>query len=332
LLKFKTMESPDRDFSLSPMFILIYGKDAFRARQKLKEIVKKYQKGVVSDRFFDILTSENLTFQDFKNELRQAPMFKELQIIILRNVFLNSEFRTEFLKESKKLKKDQENNKIFIFFEEKSDSLTADLLRFFKNKGEVYKFDFLKPAELKDWAKNQIFDLGAKIDASALTLLMNSTGSDLWRMSAEIKKLVAYAGTSKVIKEKDIEILVRPEVEAGIFKTIDAIAAKDKKRALALLYKHLEKGDSPFYILTMINFQFRNLLLVKDIEGMSLPEITAALKPMHPFVVRKSLWLAEKFTMQELEKIYVKLFQMDLAVKTGKIKPEMALELLIIDI
>jgi len=98
-----------------------------------------------------------------------------------------------------------------------------------------------------------------------------------------------------------------------------------------LFYKHIERGDSPFYILTMINFQFRNLLLVKDLEAKSLSEITSILKPMHPFVVKKSLSLAKKFTIQELEKIYVKLFQMDLAVKTGKIKPEMALELLIID-
>jgi len=190
----------------------------------------------------------------------------------------------------------------------------------------------LKPAALKDWAQKKISNLGAKIDSSALTLLVNSTSSDLWRMSAEINKLVAYRGTNKAIREKDVELLVRPKIEVGIFKTIDAIAAKDRKTALALLYKHLEKGDSPFYILTMINFQFRNLLLVKDLEAMSLPEITTALKPMHPFVIRKSLWLAEKFTIQELEKIYVKLFQMDLAVKTGKIKPEMALELLIADI
>ncbi len=314
------------------MFILIYGKDAFRARQKLKEIVKKYQKGVQLDLFLNILGADSLSFQDFKNELRQAPMFKEPQIVILRNSFLDIEFRTEFLKESKRLKKYGENDKIFIFFEEKSDFLTGDLLKFFKNQGKVYKFDFLKPTALKDWAKEYILDLGAKIDSFALALLINSTGSDLWRMSAEIRKLVAYAGTGKIIKEKDVEALVKPEVEAAIFKTIDAIAAKDKKIALMLLYKHLEKGDSPFYILTMINFQFRNLLLVKDVEGMPLPEITATLKPMHPFVVRKSLWLAKKFTMQELEKIYVKLFQMDLAVKTGKIKPEMALELFIADI
>ena len=242
------------------------------------------------------------------------------------------EFRTEFLKESKRLNAGTNKSSMAEAIDAKSDFLTADLLKFFKNKGEVYKFDFLKATALKDWVKKQFSDLGAKIDSSALTFLVNSTGSDLWRISAEIKKLVAYTGKNKTIKEKDVELLVKPEIEAAIFKTIDAIAAKDKKTALNLLYKHLEKGDSPFYLLTMINFQFRNLLLVKDFETMSLPKITAALKSMHPFVVRKSLWLAEKFTMQELEKIYVKLFQMDLAVKTGKIKPEMALELFIADI
>jgi|AntAceMinimDraft_16_1070373.scaffolds.fasta_scaffold00347_19 DNA polymerase-3 subunit delta len=314
------------------MFILIYGKDAFRSREKLKETVKKYQKGVQLDLFLNILKADNLSFQDFKDELRQLSMFKEPQIVVLRNTFWDIEFRTEFLKESEGLKKYKNNDKIFIFFEEKSDFLIGDLLKFFKNQGQLYKFDFLKPAALKDWAQKKISNLGAKIDSSALTLLVNSTSSDLWRMSAEINKLVAYRGTNKAIREKDVELLVRPKIEVGIFKTIDAIAAKDRKTALALLYKHLEKGDSPFYILTMINFQFRNLLLVKDLEAMSLPEITTALKPMHPFVIRKSLWLAEKFTIQELERIYVKLFQMDLAVKTGKIKPEMALELLIADI
>ncbi|MEA3453120.1 MAG: DNA polymerase III subunit delta [Patescibacteria group bacterium] len=314
------------------MFILIYGKDAFRARQKLKEIVKKHQKGVQMDLFLNILSSDNLNFQDFKNELRQASMFEGQEIIILRNVFSNTEFRTEFLKEFDLLKKYEDNKKIFIFLEEKSDFLTGDLLKFFKNQAKVYKFDPLKPAALKDWAKKEIFDFGTKIESSALTLLVNSTGGDLWRMSAEIKKLIAYTEADKIINKKDVELLVKPEIESAIFKTIDAIAAKNKKAALDLLYKHLEKGDSPFYILTMINFQFRNLLLVKDLEPMSLPEITAELKPMHPFVVKKSLWLAEKFTMKELEKIYIKLFQIDLAVKTGKIKPEMALELFIADI
>jgi len=174
--------------------------------------------------------------------------------------------------------------------------------------------------------------LGAKISIPTAVFLAKQTGNDLWRLSAEIRKLSAYKGKNKIIEKKDVELLVKPEFETAIFKTIDAIAAKDKKTALALLYGHLEKGDPPLYLLSMIIFQFRNLLLVKDLEPKPLTEMTALLKPMHPFVVRKSSWLAKKFTMQELEKIYIKLFKIDLAVKTGKIKPELALELLITDI
>lgn len=314
------------------MFILIYGKDSFRVRQKLKEIVQEYQKGAHPGLFSDILNSDSLRFQDFKDEMRQNSMFKELRIIILRDAFSNLEFRTEFLKQVENLSGKEEDNKLFIFCEEKDNFLSNDLLNFFKKQGEIYKYTSLTGVALRDWVKEEASILGIKISPSALLLLINSTGSNLWRLSAEISKLAAYRKRDKMIGRKDVELLVKPKIETAIFKTIDAIAAKDKKTALTLLYGHLDKGDSPFYLLSMIIYQFRNLLLLKDIEEKPLTEIMATLKPMHPFVVKKSLSLAGKFTGQELRKVYLKLFQTDLAVKTGKIKPDMALELLIVDI
>lgn len=59
-------------------------------------------------------------------------------------------------------------------------------------------------------------------------------------MSNEIKKLVSYKN-NKIIKLEDIGLLVRSKIETDIFKTIDAIAEKNKKQALNLLHKHLEK-------------------------------------------------------------------------------------------
>ena len=314
---------------MSKMFTLIYGKDNYRARQKLKEIVQKHGQGAQLGLFSEILSSESLSFEDFKDEFQHTSMFKEPRTIILRNVFSKPEFKAEFLKQSKALSGEGDPNKLFIFYEEKDGVITNEILKFFKKQGEIYKFDPLTPAPLKAWAKKELSSLKAKISPSALTLLISSTGSDLWRLSAEIKKLAAY---KKAIEKEDVELLVNPEIETAIFKTIDAIAAKDKKTALSLIYKHLEKGESPFYLLTMITYQFRNLLLVKELEGGSLPEITAILKPMHPFVVRKSLGLAQKFSLEQLREIYLKIFKIDLAIKTGKIKPELALELLIADI
>jgi DNA polymerase-3 subunit delta len=151
-------------------------------------------------------------------------------------------------------------------------------------------------------------------------------------MNNEIKKLVSFKSKRR-IEAEDVELLVKPKIEADIFKTIDAIAQKNKKQALFLIHKHLEKGDSPLYLLSMINFQFRNLLMIKDLIEKNRPYY-AILKTtkLHPFVVKKSWQLANKFTFQELKKIYQKIFQADLSIKTGKIEPKITLELLLAEL
>jgi len=132
------------------------------------------------------------------------------------------------------------------------------------------------------------------------------------------------------ISGKDIELLIKPKIETDIFQTIDAIAEKNKKRAFKFIKAHLEKGDSPFYLFSMINFQFRNLLIIKDLMEKNLSPYS--LNHLHPYVIKKSISLLEKFSFSELKKIYQKIFQLDLDVKTGKIEPEMALDLLITEL
>ena len=159
-------------------------------------------------------------------------------------------------------------------------------------------------------------------------------------MANEIKKLVAYkTGHNQIttvtklcpeIEREDVELLVKSKIEIDIFKTIDAIAAKNKKRALKLLKAHLEKGDSPLYLLSMINFQFRNLLIIKDLIEKNLSPYSFT--NLHPYVIKKSISLLGKFSFSELKKIYQKIFEVDLDIKTGKIEPEMALDLLITEI
>jgi DNA polymerase-3 subunit delta len=308
------------------MFILIFGKDNYRAWQKIKEIVVIFEKENKISLSLDSLDRENITIIDLKNELRHGSMFEARKIVVLRNVFNKASFREEFLKESKNLVNNKDIS--MVFYEEGDKSVNADLLKFFKKYGEIYKFDNLKGVELKKWIQHELSSQDMEIKPDALVLLMDSIGPDLWRLSAEIKKIIAYK-EGGVIEKKDIESLINPNIQAVVFKTIDAIASGDKKTALDLLYKHLENGDSPLYLFSMIIFQFRNLLVVKELDDKTPDVKTKLLKPMHPFVIRKSSWLADRFSIEQLKNIYLKIFKLDLAIKTGKIKPEMALELLI---
>jgi len=321
---------PSKDFSLRNMLILIFGKDTYRGWQKLKEIVGDFEQENNISLSLDSLENDTFTIEDLKNELRHGSMFEKKKIVVLRNGFSKTNFKEGFMKEIKGLS--GYKDALMVFYEEGEASINADFLKLLKKYGDVYKFDFLKDSDLKEWVKKELSLLGARVNPDALALLINSTGGDLWRLSAEIKKLVAYKVSEKNIEKKDVELLVRPNVNAVIFKTIDAIAAGDKKIALDLIYRHLEKGDSPLYLFSMIIFQFRNLLVVKELEERSFEEKVKILKPMRPFVVRKSSWLAGRFSLKQLQDIYLKIFKMDLAIKKGKIKPETALELLVADI
>ena len=304
------------------MIIFLYGQDTYRSSQKLKEIIEHYieiHKSGLSLRYFD---SENLNFQDFKSEIETRSIFREKKLVVLKDAFNNKNFQEEFLKQEEKFINSED---VILIYEKKEISEKNVLLKFLKKKSSLcqklvwgQEFELLEGEKLKNWAKKEFGQYQARIDSRALDHLINFIGNNLWQMSNEIKKLVNYKN-GEVIKVKDIELLVRPKIEADIFKTIDAIALRNKKQALELLHKHLEKGDAPLYLLAMINFQLRNLLTIKSGARLSA----------HPYVVKKATQQAENFSLDELKKIYQKIFQADLNIKTGKIGAEAALDLFI---
>ncbi len=304
------------------MIIFLYGPDTYRSQQKLKEIVehyKKIHKSWLSLKYFD---AKEDSLEDLLDWLKQSPMFKEKKLVVLKNA----------LKFANHLKPLAKSDHIILFFEE-----STAFVKF--QDAKVQKFEFLQGGELRKWVKKEFDKLGAHPELKAIEKLISFVGSDSWRLSNEIKKLSSYTHNISAFAEtsshltprpawqvsvKDVELLVRPKVETDIFETIDAVAEKNKKEALSLLKKHLQKGDSPVYLLAMINYQFRNLLLAKS-KGFERLKL-------HPFVARKSIAQARLFTADELKKIYRKIFEADLNIKTGKMEPKTALDLLISEI
>jgi len=185
---------------------------------------------------------------------------------------------------------------------------------------------------LKKWIDKEFEKYGSKIDLPAKDLLSAYTGDDLWKMANEIKKLANYKREG-IVKKEDVELHIRPKIENDIFKTIDAISQKNKGQAVGLLHKHLDNGDAPLYMLSMIAYQFKNLLIIKELaEKEAGYQAIVKKSGLHPFVVQKNYYLCQRFTSSQLKKIYQKIFQADSDIKTGKIDPELALDMLVAEI
>jgi len=316
------------------MIIFLYGQDTYRSRQKLNEIIEHYKKIHQSGVNLKYFVGENLNFEDFRDEILQTSMFSGKKLVIVSNVFSNSEFKEKFLKDSQPPSFFEKGGTedLILFYEAGEISGDDSLFKLLKKSGQSQEFKLLEGQKLKDWIKKEIEKYGAKITPQAIEKLINFVGNDSWQLSNEIKKLVSYR-KDKNIQTKDIELLVKPKIETNIFKTIDAIAVGQKRKALELLKEHLAKGDSPLYLLSMINYQFRNLLIIKDLIEKNQPYYIILKKTqLNPFVVKKSYQQTNKFTLLELKKIYQKIFQVDLAIKTGRVEPETGLDMLIAEI
>jgi len=232
----------------------------------------------------------------------------------------------------KYLKDPQENIKVFFVESslDKRKKIYKEIFKFEKT-GKAEIKEFLTPANFQfdNWLKMMVEKSGGKIEREAISGLAISLGRglaqkdknkkivqsyNLWEAKSEIEKLISYCGNREITKS-DIELLVRSKVDMNIFNLIDSIGSKNKRKAVSLLNEQIDGGANEIYMLTMFVYQFRNLLKVKSLlnEGMSSFEIASETR-MHPFVVQKSIEQCGKFEMDNLKKIYQKLFNADLAI------------------
>jgi len=304
------------------MIIFLYGQDTYRSKRKLREIVSSYKekhpKGL--DLMIYDLAGQGLGFQGFWNEFRQSSMFREKKLFILKNVFSNEEFKSDILK-NKKILLDQEE--IIIFFEENKVLESDSLTKFLKKNGKFQKFELLKPLLLKKWVQDEFARKGKETELAAIEKLADFVGNDLWQMENEINKLSSFREKGKITVE-DITLLVRPKIETEIFQTIDALSQGNKKRAMALIEKHLEKGNSPFYLLSMISYQYRTLILAKIGAGRQFG--------VKPYPLRKAIALTRNISLEKLKKIHQDIFRTDLKIKTGEISPEKGIKTLVAEL
>lgn len=307
------------------MIILLYGEDTYRSKKKMEEIIKRY-KEVHKSGMNLVYCEDIISFKGLEKEVCQPSIFKEKRLYVIFNPLSRKELKEEITKNVNNL---ENSDDIFIIIEEGKIRENDIFLKSISSKAKAQEFKLLSGIKLQEWIKKEINKYNKEIDFDALELLINNKGNDLWAISNEVMKLINFSKRGKISK-KDVSDLTRPGIENDIFKTIDSIADKNRKKSFELIHRHFEKGDSPLYILSMISFQFKNILIIKDLieKGKKYNEILSLTK-IHPFVVRKSFAQAEKFSLLELKKIYRKILSVDINVKTGITDQETALELFI---
>lgn len=360
------------------MILFLYGKDSYRSKQKLDAIKSKYIDASLGDTNLSIadFADKNLDFTQITRMILAFPFLAKNRLVILKNLLSegNKKLQEQFLGLLEKVP----SSTVLIIYESETPDRRTSLFKKLNKPKQSQEFKPLEPSQLKKWIADEVEKQGGKIESQAIEKLIEYVGSDLWRMSNEIQKVATYKYNARssskgvrsigaslpyirnvpsngasdplltselaYINSSDVELLVKPKVEANIFEMIDFIGQKNSEQAIKSLHDLLGKGENELYILTMIVYQFRNLLIIKDILENSKSQETrykqtsinnfqiAKISGLNPYVVQKTMSQAKNYSMNSLRTIYSKLLDYDLKIKTGKIGPKTALDILVIEL
>ena len=118
------------------------------------------------------------------------------------------------------------------------------------------------------WLVAEAEKRGTALEMDAARELADALGADMMLMASELEKLLLYTGERGRITLGDVETMVLGAKQRSLYELTDAISAKDRPRALALLQGLLNASDggeeSPIGHLYMLARTFRQMLVILE--------------------------------------------------------------------
>ena len=321
------MKTIDNDIKMGQLknVYLLYGMEDYLKRQyrdKLKHALVEPDDTMN----FSAYEGKDINPKELIDLSETLPFFKEKRMILVENsgFFKNScDDLAEYMSQVPE-------STCFVFVEEEVDK-RSKLFKAASRAGSAVEFETPKEDMLVRWILGRIQREGKKITQSVMQLFLSKTGSDMENIDKELEKLICYTLDKTEISAADVEAICTGQTENKIFEMIDAISAKNQKKALDLYYDLLALKEAPMRILFLIARQFQNLLLIKSMSAKGYPAVSIAKTAGMPsFAVQKNLRQAGAFKINQLKEAIEDCGQAEEDVKTGRMADQLAVELLIV--
>lgn len=321
------MKTIDNDIKMGQLknVYLLYGTEDYLKRQyrdKLKHALVEPDDTMN----FSAYEGKDINPKELIDLSETLPFFKEKRMILVENsgFFKNScDDLAEYMSQVPE-------STCFVFVEEEVDK-RSKLFKAASRAGSAVEFETPKEDMLVRWILGRIQREGKKITQSVMQLFLSKTGSDMENIDKELEKLICYTLDKTEISAADVEAICTGQTENKIFEMIDAISAKNQKKALDFYYDLLALKEAPMRILFLIARQFQNLLLIKSMSAKGYPAVSIAKTAGMPsFAVQKNLRQAGAFKINQLKEAIEDCGQAEEDVKTGRMADQLAVELLIV--
>lgn len=304
------------------MITTLTGTNSFMLQAELRNIVGDFIKEH-SDMGLERLDGEEVEYDRIRESLESLPFLASKKLVVLRSGSANK----QFVEHAERLLKNLPESTDVILIESKLDKRTA-YYKLLKKISEFKEFNEMDGRHLASWLVSQAKEQGGELTLTNANILVDRVGVNQQLLSNELAKLVLY--NPKISKES-IELLTDRTPQSTIFDLLEAALNGRTKQALELYSEQRQLKVEPVQIIALLAWQLHVLALIKTADGRDANQIASEAK-LNPYVVRKSMAIAQRLTFAELKQLITDVRILDMRLKSESIDPDDAVSLLVIQI
>ncbi len=280
--------------------------------------------------------------------IETAPFFTDKNVVLLKNTSLFRESRTESGEKSQSRAKKTPDKKMerllqllsdmpeyayVIFVAGYKPDRRRKLYKAVEQYGAVLEAEAVRPWNINGWLQGKLQAMNRTMDreaelyfASAVSMMQQIP---LEYMEKEFDKLALFSVERRITKEALAEVFSGvPEVSA--FALMDAVSAKNVRKALMLLRRQIADGAYQPLLLGLLARHVRQLWQAKELQAKGYRGRALA-KPLElsPVIAERLGRAAERFSVPVLKKAMLALSDADYLLKTGQAGEELLEKVLI---
>ncbi len=314
------------------MIIFLYGPDGFRIRQHIQQLCVVAINAQTPCYRLDM--AELGSPVELHNLLRSQGLFANRRMIILEHAFAAATTVIEILKNNG-VATDNETE-LIIFESESKTKLTKQSKELYNivtgRNTKTEEFELLTDTGLAAWVRARCKEAGITIAVEAVTKLVANSkppgGSKketeameplrIGRLNGEVDKLISYVLSKELltITVMDVQALAAYRENPQTFVFIDNLFVGETGVAAGALHALLRSGENEQGLLALVLYQLR--LVAKARGLLDSGKANADALGVHPFVARKALQLARRYSVRNIQHFYQTLLAADLASKDGR--------------
>lgn len=322
------------------MLIYLYGKDTKRSREHVERLVEKF----IRERDPERLNVKRVSATEadgsaIQTELMSAPFLASKRMVIVERLLEGGDDDLLQWFQARFVEQEPPADLITVLWEEepvkksKAGGVVESLHAVLSKSKFAQFFEPLEGLAREQLVVRMVAERGGSITQEAAVEIARRV-ADEFELSNVIDILVSYVGgptgqLPRPVTKKDADEFLLPDIENTIFAAMDQLSMKNRAAALRSLANVWYADNDPVYIFAMLHRQVRLLFEAREIlddNPTTTDQALAKKLNVHPFVGKKLLNQARRWTRADLISWYDRLIEIDHAIKHGSNDPRVLID------